>query len=353
MTIELPSSQRQIIEQAICQLNRRNDTEALRLFDQAIFKGLNLPGLNYGKAIAFARMGEVSEAIDLLKQLLDKIPEHAKAHELLNELLSSPTFDSRVEENPSKIANKEQRPSPWLPNKIYSDDVFIVSYPKSGNTWLRFLLANLVKLPVEEIDFHTVHKYIPEVGEEENDSVKRIRPRIMKSHACKVNEYPRVIYLIRDGRDVYVSYYFHRLNQLSPDTTFKKFLERQDHYPSTWGEHVESWLFRGYNPNLLMVRYEDLHRDSLNQLKRIVGFIGLELTEKQLKIAIEKSKFEEMRRIELEKGRKFKVKGPDVFIRSGRPGDWKKYFGIKEKKIFKLREGSILNKLGYEINNSW
>ncbi|MGD9412131.1 MAG: tetratricopeptide repeat protein, partial [Desulfobacterales bacterium] len=85
MTIELPSNQRLIIEQAICQLNRRNDTEALRLFDQAIFKGLNLPGLNYGRAIAFARMGEVSEAIDLLKQLLDKIPEHAKAHELLNE----------------------------------------------------------------------------------------------------------------------------------------------------------------------------------------------------------------------------------------------------------------------------
>ena len=342
-----------IIEEAIHQLNKRNNAEALRLFDQVLSEGFNIPGLNYGKAVAFARMGRVNEAIDLLKKMLIHIPNHEKAHQLLDELRLFAYVGFKEEKKFPEISKKKQRSSIWLPNKIYSDDVFIVSYPKSGNTWLRFLLANLLKLPGEEIDFHTVHRYIPEVGEEEDNSVNVMRPRIMKSHACKISEYPRIVYLIRDGRDVYVSYYFHRLKQLPPDTTFKKFIERQDHYPSTWGEHIESWLFRGSNPNMLIVRYEDLFRDILNQLKRIVGFIGLELTERQLRIAIDNSSFEKMRRIELEKGRRFKDKGPDLFIRSGKPGDWKKYFGMEEKKIFKLRDGPTLNKLGYETNSNW
>lgn len=352
MTVCQVTSDKRIIEQAIHQLNKGNNKEALCLFDRVMSGGLNIPGLNYGKAIAYARMGRVNEAVDLLKKMLVHIPNHEKALKLLDELRSF-TYVNFKEKKSPEISMKKQRSSIWLPKKIFPDDVFIVSYPKSGNTWLRFLLANLVKLPDEEIDFHTVHRYIPEAGEEEDYSAKLIHPRIMKSHACKVSKYPRVVYLIRDGRDVYVSYYFHRLKQLSPETTFRKFIESQDHYPSTWGEHIESWLFRGYSPNLLIVRYEDLISDCLIQLKRIVGFIGLKLTEKKLKIAIENSKFDRMRRIELEKGRKFKNKGPDLFTRSGKPGDWKNYFGMEEKKIFKSREGPILNKLGYEINNSW
>jgi estrone sulfotransferase len=353
MTIGQVPGNKLIIEKAIHQLNKRNNKEALRLFDQVISEGFNIPGLNYGRAIALARIGRVNEAVDLLKKMLVHIPNHRKAHQLLYELRSSTNVDFIGKMNSPEISKKEQGSCFRLPNKIYPDDVLIVSYPKSGNTWLRFLLANLLKLPGDEIDFHTVHKYIPEAGKEKDDFVELSRPRIIKSHACKASEYPRVVYLIRDGRDVYVSYYFHRLKQLPPDTTFRKFLERQDHYPGTWGEHVESWLFRGSHPNMLIVRYEDLCSDCFIQLKRIVGFIGLELTERQLKIAIDNSSFEKMRRIELERGRKFKDKGPDLFTRSGKPGDWKKYFGMEEKEIFKLREGPTLNKLGYEINNKW
>jgi estrone sulfotransferase len=352
VTTKQLSRNKLFIEKAIQQLNKRNNQEALQLFNQVMSEGLNIPGLNYGKAIACARMGRLNEAVDLLKQLLVDIPNHEKAHKLLDELRSFAYVGFRGKKMPTEISVNEQRSSIWLPNKMYPDDVFIVSYPKSGNTWLRFLLANLLKPLGEEIDFHTVHKYIPEVGEADN-TVNLIRPRIIKSHACRISEYPKVVYLIRDGRDVYVSYYFHRLKHLPPDTTFREFIEHHDHYPCTWGEHIESWLFRGSNSNMLLVRYEDLLSDILKQLKRIVGFIGLELTAKQLKIAIENSSFEKMRRIEVEKGRKFKDKGPNLFTRSGKAGEWKKYFGMEEKKIFKLREGRTLIKLGYEIHNRW
>ena len=76
----------------------------------------------------------------------------------------------------------------WLPSTVYPDDVFIVSYPKSGNTWVRFLIANLLKQQNEEIDFYTVNRYVPEVGRHEEIIAGLKRPRIMKSHAPYVRE---------------------------------------------------------------------------------------------------------------------------------------------------------------------
>ena len=343
-----------IIEQAIKQLNRRNDAEALRLFDQAMSEGFNSPGLNYGKAIAFARMGRVNDAIYLLKKLLVEIPDHARALELLDELSFTPSIDFRTKRKDSDISMKDQRLSKWLPSNIYSDDVFLVSYPKSGNTWLRFLIANILKEEEEEeINFHTVHNYIPEVGKQEEIIKTLERPRIMKSHAPYISEYSKVIYLTRDGRDVYVSYYFHRLKQLPPGCTFREFLMRHDHYPCIWGEHVASWLFRSFPSNYLFVRYEDLIHDCLKQVKRIANFLGLERTEDQLQSASEKSSFDNMKRLELKKGRLYKEDGPNVFMRKGKAGDWRDFFGQDEKSVFKSREGHVLIKLGYEINDKW
>lgn len=351
MTIKRQPNTKLIINQAIFHLNNENNAEALRLLNQAVSGGSNIPGLNYGKAIAVARMGRVNEAIDLLQELLDRMPEHKKAHKLLDELRSLSFFDS-FDRNHSRISIKGQGSSPWLPNTIYSDDVFIVSYPKSGNTWLRFLIANILKQR-EEINFHTVHNYVPEVGKQEEIIDSLERPRIMKSHSLYIREYPKVVYLIRDGRDVYVSYYFHRLKQLPVDCTFREFLKSQDHYPSTWGEHVSSWLMRQSSSNFLIVKYEDLIDDCLKQLKRIAKFLNLKRSEDQLKLATQKSSFENMRRLELGKGRLYKDHGPKIFMRKGKTGDWKNFFGKDEKTIFKSREGQPLITFGYELNDRW
>jgi len=242
----------------------------------------------------------------------------------------------------------------YLPNKIYSDDVFLVSYPKSGNTWIRFLLASVLKQD-NDIDFHTIQTLIPEVGRN-NEAINKLdRPRIIKSHATYL-KYPKVIYLVRDGRDVYVSYYFYRLKRLPEETTFRDFLARQDHYPCLWGEHVQSWLFnQNKKSNILLIRYEDLLWDCLDQLNRIVKFIGIEATENQLKQAVKSCQFENMRQLEIERGRPYKEeeKGPDIFLRQGKKGNWREFFGREEKAIFKAREGKILMRLGYEENNNW
>ena len=341
------------IEKAIEQLNAKNDVEALRLFDKVISEGSNIPGVNYGKAVALARIGSVNQAIELLEELLNRIPNYGVAKDLLEELRPYPFSGFRSEKQVLASSQKEKALSQWRPNPLYADDIFITSYPKSGNTWLRFLLANLLKRHDEEIDFHTVHNYVPEVGKQAEIIKTLKRPRVMKSHAPYMPEYPKVIYLIRDGRDVYVSYYFHRLKHLSSGCTFREFLEDQDHYPCAWGEHVASWVFRESTSQMLIVRYEDLVHDCANQLKRILKFIGIDRTESQLKSAVKASSFKNMRRIEREKGRLYKKGGPDIFMRSGKTGDWKDYFNIEEKMIFKAREGQILVNLGYEKSNNW
>ena len=91
----------------------------------------------------------------------------------------------------------------------------------------------------------------------------------------------------------------------------------------------------------------------LKQLKRILDFLGIERTKDQLKLAEEASSFTNMQRIESEKGRLYKNEGPEVFMRNGKTGDWKDFFKLEEKKIFKSGEGQFLVKLGYETDNNW
>ncbi|HBL10717.1 MAG TPA: hypothetical protein DD379_04800 [Cyanobacteria bacterium UBA11162] len=246
--------------------------------------------------------------------------------------------------------------NPYLPNPLYPDDVFLVSYPKSGNTWVRFLIANIIKKNPEDIvDFHSIQKFVPEVIRN-NEFIEQLeRPRVIKSHGT-YTDYPKVIYLVRDGRDVYVSYYFYRLNKFSEGITFHDFFKRQDHYPCLWGDHVKSWLFGKNNkPNILVIKYEDILHDCTEVLKRIINFIGLEVTEDEIIGAIEASRFENMRKLEKERGRPYKEKekGPDIFMRQGKQGNWRDFFGIEERKVFKSREGELLIRLGYEENDNW
>lgn len=79
-------SPEKIIKLAIENLNDRNNTGALSLFDRAIAAQPDMPGLNYGKAIALARLGRQNEAIDRLNYFLTQIPHHRKAKLLLEEI---------------------------------------------------------------------------------------------------------------------------------------------------------------------------------------------------------------------------------------------------------------------------
>src|ERR1700733_6949193 len=160
---------------------------------------------------------------------------------------------------------------------VYPGDTFIVSYPRSGNTWTRFLIANLV-FPTESVTFANIERLIPDAAALSNRVLKRTpRPRIIKSHQYFDPRYRRVIYIVRDPRDLVLSYYnFHR-----------KYQQIADNYPladfvddfangrlissdwGTWGENVASWVYtRQEQSGFLLLRYEDMKKDTEQTLRR-------------------------------------------------------------------------------------
>lgn len=136
----------------------------------------------------------------------------------------------------------------------------------------------------------------------------------------------KVIYVVRDGRDVMYSYFKfrHGLGQ-NLRLTFSNFLEvRRHHYPGPkWHEHVESWLehAREGRVDMLLVKYEDLLVNSTAALERMAAFIGMNATRDGLLWATAVSTADSMRKIEKQKGAGFfEKKYSGVKERRGTPG---------------------------------
>ena len=235
-------------------------------------------------------------------------------------------------------------------------DVFIVSYPRSGSTWVRFLLANLTRYDSQiPVDFHSVQRVIPDImqraGREMLQAVPS--PRLLKSHHTYDSRLKKVIYVLRDGRDVMVSYYYLMVGQGHFEGSFLDFLNKEDLRPCLWHEHVESWLLRDNQDGLLLIRYEDLHRQTDIEVARMARFVGLPCDKARLDWAVSNSRFETMQRIEAEKGRAFYAGFPFLAVRKGTIGDWADHFGAAHKNVFKRYASRALLQFGYVENEDW
>ena len=79
------------------------------------------------------------------------------------------------------------------------DDVFIVSYAKSGNIWLRFLIGNLIYAEEGGVNFGNFTTLIPDLYRTPKDVIKKMKPpRFIKSHEHFNSTYPKVIYIQRN-----------------------------------------------------------------------------------------------------------------------------------------------------------
>src|SRR5271154_1316263 len=132
---------------------------------------------------------------------------------------------------------------------VFPDDTFLVSYPKSGNTWTRFLIANLV-YPASHPDFSNINELIPDPEALSKRHLKFLpRPRILKSHQYFDPRYQKVIYIVRDPRDVVLSEYYFDIKRraISDDYPLQQFVSRfvrgeLNHSYGTWGENAASWF---------------------------------------------------------------------------------------------------------------
>jgi hypothetical protein len=278
--------------------------------------------------------------------------------------------------------------------QVLPDDIFLVSYPKSGNTWTRFLLGNLMN-PDEAITFANVERKVPDIYAESKRTFKRApRPRLIKSHECFDPRYRHVIYIVRDPRDVAVSaYHYDRKGRNIPDGfPIEQYITtrimKTDEYFGSWGEHAGSWLInsdnilqmsrlkdgflgsmgswgenvvswigaRGHDREFLLVRYEDLLEDTRREMTRLAEFLGLaHFSAEQIDKAIELSSAENMRKLEAAQNDQWvttKESRKDIpFVRSAKSGQWQKSLPSVSVAEIEAAWGLVMKLLGYPLSS--
>lgn len=181
-------------------------------------------------------------------------------------------------------------------------DTYLVEFPKSGVTWLSFLIANInlrLNGRQDHVTWWNIHDFVPNIHASRDLSPPLSRPggRFIKSH-CEYNpQYCKVIYLVRDPRDVMVSYYDMMTKLQSFSGSMDEFLESDKYGPSSWIRHVDSWIKR-QTPCIQFIRYEDLKVRPFEVLERLYSLFGVIVDEVLLKEAIKCSSFAAMRREE-------------------------------------------------------
>lgn len=243
---------------------------------------------------------------------------------------------------------------------IYPDDVFLVSYPRSGNTWTRFLIANMV-WPDDPATFANIETKIPDIYKDTRRELARVkRPRILKTHEYFDPRYKKVIYIVRDPRDVVISYYhFHRKKRVISDNYplaeyVARFVVGEVDAYGSWMENVASWLAtRQRSRDFLLLRFEDMLLDPPRELAKVAAFLGIHRSAEQLARAAELSSADNMRKMESEQMDIWvntKSTRKDIpFVRSGIAGGWKSSLSPEMVDLIQYSWRQMMVDLGYEL----
>lgn len=269
--------------------------------------------------------------------------------------------------------------------------IWLASYPKSGNTWLRAFLLNYMKdpeapptlsdltefaisdmragpfeesigksidgMPLNELLANRLkfHAHIAKVHEGsalvKTHSNFRLSDR---SLAINLEVTRSAIYVVRNPLDMIVSFADHYgcgidgaiAASASTNHHIGSDAGRVPLYVGTWSSHVAGWLSPSELPRLLL-RYEDISRDATRAFRQVVQFLKLELDEDRLQRAIERATFNSLKSMEYSEGFAEKSPNSETFFRSGRIGGWQSKLSKKQvSEIIKLH-GPVMKKLGY------
>lgn len=244
---------------------------------------------------------------------------------------------------------------------IRADDRMLVSYPRSGNTWLSFLLTTLEHLD-DPTTFANLEPRCPDIyGHTDRFFSSLESPRLMKSHEPFTAAYRRVLYLVRDPRDVAVSYhrFLLKLRTLDERTTAAVFLDgflegRWGEGYGSWGEHVGSWLgARRNSKDFRLLRYEDLHADPVARLRDVATFLGIDASEEAARRAVELCTPERMRAHEQREADLIPQLDGSLreipFIGSATVGRGRSELAPAQVRRIEAAWGELMGELGYDV----
>ena len=251
--------------------------------------------------------------------------------------------------------------------------VWLASYPKSGNTWMRAFLHNLLRNPDRPASINELTKFC--LGEDHAAYYNQFDPRPCsemsageiaalrpKVHESLTKAYPDsvfvkthnylgiesgkplvnmectvgAIYMVRNPLDVAISFSHHYGVDIdaaiallankgavseTTDTRVRQFF-------SSWSGHVKSWTGKP-TPSLHVVRYEDMLDKPSKTFGAVAAFLGLDPPRRRLRRAINNASFNTLRKQEDEHG--FNERGEySRFFRVGRAGQWREALGAEQ-----------------------
>jgi Sulfotransferase domain len=245
---------------------------------------------------------------------------------------------------------------------VFPDDTFLVSYPKSGSTWVRLMVANLLH-PEKNPDFTNLNQLFPDYQAFSKRALNRMaRPRTLKSHQYFDPRYKKVFYVVRDPRDVVLAEYHFAIKQrLVPEgyplaSYVPRFLAGDTgHSYGSWFDNVAGWYFtRRDDPQFLLIRYESLHAQPVSELTRIAEFLGIPTDPAKLDFALKQSDAKRMRALEKKQAHAFsstKDTRLDLpYIRVAKAGGWRVNLPADHVASIESAWGGLMQEVGYELS---
>lgn len=225
------------------------------------------------------------------------------------------------------------------------DDVVFAFYPKTGSTWVRIFLYNLLEAKegkaAGDLSFDAVDDTMPEFA---NTSFFvpwpfKSAPRVVKTHRPYLRFWNgrKTVIFTREPRDTMVSFlhYANAKKELGFSGTLNDLLRHPEMGLDAYFSFYMSWLPKAG----LVISYEDLRQQPAETFGRILAFIGVPATDAEIKAALEASSLERTRKAQEKSSDRFKSKFSDgfVFARKGALGEGKTMFDDTQEGYYQDR----------------
>ncbi|MBL1173049.1 MAG: sulfotransferase domain-containing protein [Chloroflexi bacterium] len=186
--------------------------------------------------------------------------------------------------------------------QINQNDIWLISYPRSGNTWMRLVLANYIWECPLITNLQELQAYIPDIHYERSGIIPKQfkkKHRVIKSHEKFRNDYSQVIYVYRNPFDCAWSYFHFMKDWKGSYSQFSEFAQDflNGNLPyGSWADHLQEWsqLHKGKH---IFLCYEDVVQEPRNYLYQILSFIGFEYDEQRADNALKNASAETVSKI--------------------------------------------------------
>ncbi|XP_069843070.1 amine sulfotransferase-like isoform X2 [Dipodomys merriami] len=239
--------------------------------------------------------------------------------------------------------------------EIRDDDVFVITYPKSGTIWSQQILSLIFheghRNGTENIETLDRVPYL-EYNIRKLDYAKRSSPRLFCTHIpyylaprglkSKKN---KMLYIYRNPKDVLVSFFhFSKWNVKleAADTVeeyMKTFLDGKV-VGSRWFDHIRGWYEHRHDFNILFLSYEEMKKDLRSSVMKISKFFEKKLSEEDIDAVVRQATFQKMKSdaranyLTISQKEIGTRNNDGHFLRKGIVGDWKHHFTVAQNERF-------------------